>query len=174
MRGAYSFQKSGVGSVCVGFGGCKHNKPHLPAALGLSPILSAFLEIGANPAESISVLAGKHQDQLLPCTSQADPEQDKGAPWNWECSGREGTTAFLLQFCKSFLFLSLVLLGRLQLFLPPSTFCTANSCFSPSVWLCNPWLVSNQPFSMVMNGLTFCFLMSNRKNVSELSKNNWN
>lgn len=40
--------------------------------------------------------------------------------------------------------------------------------------LCNPWLVSNQPFSAVMKGLTFCLLMNRRKNVSELSKNNWN
>lgn len=115
---------------------------------------------------------GRSQEQL-----QADtfpPGAGQRSSWTWECSGCKCTTAFLLQLCKKFLFHVLVLLGVLQLFPPPSTFCTANSCFSPSVWLCNPWLVSNQPFSLVMNGLTFCFLMSNRKNVSELSKNNWN
>lgn len=62
------------------------------------------------------------QDQLQPCTSWADTEQDKGAQWTWECSGCKCTTAFLLQLCKNFLFLSLVLLGVLQLFPPPLNF----------------------------------------------------
>lgn len=58
--------------------GCKH-KPHLPAALGLSPTLSAFFEMSANPAESISGLTGK----------------EPGAAPGWHLSSRSRTEELL-------------------------------------------------------------------------------
>lgn len=173
MKDACSSQQSGAVYVSVGFGGClwDANKSHLPASLGLSPILSAFLEIDANQC----------WEHFSPGRTSSSPARP-GLTWSRtkELSGHGSAQAvnaqlhFFSSSAKISFFSALCYWGFYSCSHPPSTFCTANSCFSPSVWLCNPWLVSNQPFSMVMNGLTFCFLMSNRKNVSELSKNNWN
>lgn len=105
--------------------GCKH-KPHLPASLGLSPTLSAFLELlqiqlraGFNTAgfRSGRGTAGPVQ----PCTSQAGTEQDKGAPWTWECSGCKCTTAkiFFFSSAKNSFFSALCYCGFYSCSHPP-------------------------------------------------------
>lgn len=102
MKDACSSQQSGVGSVSVGFGGCKHNPP-LPASQALShPVCFPW-----NWCKCSWECFSSGRDQGRTSSSPECPGLTQSRTrelWTWECSGCECTPALLLQLCKKFPF----------------------------------------------------------------------
>lgn len=175
--------------------GCNGNEPHPLASLGLPPTMAASLKTVAKPAKSNPPCRSMgiwcyrevihahwtdfHNLQKLRifwanvCPWLSFTAFTKGLIQHGGVHAAHVTLPFVFGSANDSFFQQCVMRGFFTAISLPTS-CTAKSCFSPSVWLCNPWLVSNHPFSVVMNGLTSCFLVNSRKNVSELSNNNWN